>query len=108
MLDATPDKLEVLVPRYGIEATVYLCAKGADATAVPDDAGGVAWTTAAGAAVAVAPLDAVVVRISMAPPANAAEDVGSVVVALVDPPPPAADADAAPPPPKKRKVAARP
>ncbi|KAH8061368.1 3'-5'-exoribonuclease [Aureococcus anophagefferens] len=94
VLSLSPRKIDVLVPRYGIEATLYLAPKAVDDAALEkvvraDDADdlALAWTDPGGAAVALV-FDAVEVDIFVAPPASAAEDVGSIRVELVSPAPP--------------------
>ena len=95
VLSLSPRKIDVLVPRYGIEATLYLAPKAVDDAALEkvvraDDADdlALAWTDPGGAAVALRVFDAVEVDIFVAPPASAAEDVGSIRVELVSPAPP--------------------
>ena len=102
-------KVDVLIPRYGIEGSLYLAPKGSDdaalnaAVAHDEERHALAWThPETGRDARVAVFDAVLVDIYVAPPQSAAEDVGTIRIDLVDPPPPALDA-AAPPPPKKKK-----
>ena len=101
VLAVHPERLDLLLPDYGVELSLRLVERGGEPLAVDDGRHEVSWT-AGGTAVTVRVFDAVRVAVRVDAPKSAEDDVGVVAIELVSPAPP--DGVPAAPPAKRRRA----